>query len=59
VPRPLKIIFTHEVKISPKRATPRKDAATPRTAEETICVIGDVILIDRIVAMESRNPTLP
>jgi hypothetical protein len=49
----------HKVMMSPKRATPRMDAATPRTAEEIMCVIGDVTWIDRAQAMESRNPTLP
>jgi hypothetical protein len=49
----------HKDKMSPKRVTPRMDAATPRTAEEIMCVIGDVTWIDRAQAMESRNPTLP
>lgn len=52
-------IVAHKVKVSPNRATPRKDAATPRMAEEIMCVIGDVTLIERVPAMESRNPTLP
>lgn len=55
----LMVELAHKVKMSPKRATPRMDAATPRTAEEIMCVIGDVTWIDRAQAMESRNPTLP
>jgi hypothetical protein len=35
------------------------DAATPRIAEEIMCVIGDVTLMDSTPAMESKNPTLP
>ena len=55
----LMIDSAHKVKMSPKRTTPRMDAATPRTAEEIMCVIGDVTWIDRAHAMERRNPTLP
>ena len=55
----LTIDSAHKVMISLKRAMPRMDAATPRTAEEIMCVIGDVTWIDRAQAMESRNPTLP
>jgi hypothetical protein len=35
------------------------DAATPRMAEEIMWVMGDVTLIDRMPAIESKNPTLP
>ena len=52
-------VVTHIVNMSPKIATPRADAATPRIADETMCVIGDVTFIERTLAIESRKPTLP
>jgi len=44
---------------SPNSHTPKKDAATPRTAEDTICVIGDVTFMDNKLAMLIKNPTTP
>jgi hypothetical protein len=42
-----------------KSHIPRRDAATPRTAEETMCVMGEVTLIERRLAMLIRNPSTP
>ena len=42
-----------------KSHTPRSDAATPRTAEETMCVIGEVTLIESRLAMLMRKPNTP
>lgn len=39
--------------------TPRKEAATPRTADETMCVIGDVTLMDRRLAILIKKPITP
>ena len=44
---------------SEKTHTPRKDAATPRTADDTICVMGDATLIDKRLAMLMRKPITP
>jgi hypothetical protein len=38
---------------------PRSDAATPRTAEETMWVIGEVTLIERRLAMLIKKPMAP
>jgi len=38
---------------------PRREAATPRTAEEIMCVIGEVTLIERRLAMLMRKPNKP
>lgn len=38
---------------------PRSEAATPRTAEDTICVIGEVTLIDSKLAMLIKKPKTP
>lgn len=38
---------------------PNNDAATPRTAEETMCVIGDVTLIESRLARLIKNPITP
>ena len=35
------------------------DPATPRTAEETMCVIGDVTLMESRLAMLIKNPMTP
>jgi len=48
-----------DVMISWKRAFPRREAATPRTAEETMCVIGEVTLMERRLAMLMRKPKTP
>jgi hypothetical protein len=45
--------------ISWKNHRPRKDEATPRTALEIICVMGEVTLIDNRPAMLIRNPIAP
>ncbi len=47
------------VTMSWKSHTPRRDAATPRTAEETICVMGEVTLIDIKLARLMRKPNAP
>ena len=50
---------TYVVMISWNSHIPRSDAATPRTAEETICVMGEVTLIESRLAMLMRNPNTP
>ncbi len=45
--------------MSSKNQTPSTDAATPRTAEDTICVIGDVTLMDSRLAMLIKKPRTP
>ena len=45
--------------MSPKIHIPSKDAATPRIADEIICVIGEVTLILRTLAMLMRKPSTP
>lgn len=47
------------VMISWKSQRPRREAATPRTAEETIWVMGEVTLIDRRLAILIKNPRTP
>ena len=42
-----------------KSHTPSRDAATPRTAEDTMCVIGDVTLMDSKLAMLMAKPRTP
>jgi hypothetical protein len=42
-----------------KNQWPRNVDATPRTAEEIMCVMGDVTLIERRPAMLMRNPSAP
>jgi hypothetical protein len=49
----------HVVMISWNNHMPRREAATPRTAEETICVMGEVTLIDKREAMDIRKPRMP
>lgn len=39
--------------------TPRKEAATPRTADETMCVIGEVTLMERRLAILIKKPSTP
>lgn len=50
---------THVVMISWNNHIPRSEAATPRTAEETICVMGEVTLIESKLAMFIRKPRRP
>jgi len=50
---------TYVVMISRNNHTPRREAATPRTAEEIMCVIGEVTLIERRLAMLMRKPNKP
>ena len=45
--------------MSPKIHIPSKDAATPRIADEIMCVIGEVTLILRTLAMLMRKPKTP
>jgi len=44
---------------SPNKTVPKIVCNTPRTAEETMCVTGDVILIDRNPASEIKKPKSP
>lgn len=41
------------------RDLPNNDAATPRTAEEIMCVIGDVTLMESRLARLIKNPITP
>lgn len=50
---------THVVMMSWKSHMPRRDAATPRTADETMCVIGEVTLMESRLAMLMRKPKTP
>ena len=49
----------YTVMMSPKTYIPIKDWIMPRTAEEIMCVMGEVILILRTPAMLSIQPTIP
>lgn len=51
--------WTYVVIMSWNSHIPKSDAATPRTAEEIIWVIGEVTLIDRRLAMLIRKPRTP
>ena len=51
--------MTYNVIMSWKSQTPRKEAATPLTAEETMCVIGDVTLTESRIAIPKRKPNAP
>ena len=53
------LLWTHELMTSWKIHMPSREAATPRMAEDIICVIGDVILIESVLAMDMRNPSAP
>lgn len=44
---------------SRKSHIPRRDAATPRTADEIICVIGEVTLIESRLARLIKKPRVP
>ena len=44
---------------SSKNQTPSTEAATPRTADETMCVIGEVTLMDMRLATLMRKPKAP
>jgi len=52
VARPLVII-------SLKTHTPSKDAATPRTADDTMCVTGEVTLMERRDEIHIKKPRVP
>jgi len=45
--------------ISWKSQAPRIDAATPRTAEETMWVMGEVTLMESRLAMFIKKPRTP
>ena len=49
----------HVVMISPNNQTPNRLCATPRTAEETMWVIGDVTLMESKAAIDMRKPNVP
>ena len=50
---------TYTEMISANIAQPRIDAATPRTADDTMCVMGEVILMESKLAMLIKNPKIP
>lgn len=50
---------TYVLMISWNSQTPSMDAATPRTAEDTICVMGEVTLMDSKLAMLIKKPNMP
>lgn len=50
---------TYTEMISLNNDQPRIDAATPRTADETICVMGEVTLMESKLAMLIKNPKTP
>ena len=56
---PLTSNVTYNVIMSWKSQTPRKEAATPLTADETMCVIGDVTLMESRLAIPMRKPNAP
>lgn len=47
------------VMMSWKSHMPSREAATPRTAEEIIWVMGEVTLMDKREAMDIRKPMMP
>jgi len=53
------VVGTYVVMISWKSHIPRSEAATPRTADETMCVIGEVTLIESKLAMLIMKPRIP
>ena len=52
-------VGTYCVTTSWKSHTPSSDAATPRTADETMCVMGEVTLMDIKLARLMRKPNAP
>ena len=50
---------THVVTTSLNNQTPSTDPATPRTAEDTMWVIGEVTLMDNRLAMLIKKPKTP
>lgn len=50
---------TYELRTSLNSHAPRRAPATPRTALETMWVIGDVTLIERRLAILIKNPSTP
>jgi hypothetical protein len=50
---------TYPVMRSPKNQTLSSVCTTPRAADDTICVTGDVTLMERKPAMQMRKPTTP
>jgi hypothetical protein len=53
------MLETHLEIMSPKYHIPNRDAATPLTADDTMCVIGEVILMDRRLARLIIKPMAP
>ena len=51
--------WTYVLMMSLKSQTPSIDAATPRTADETMCVMGEVTLIESKLAMLIKKPNIP
>lgn len=51
--------WTNVVMTSEKSHMPRMDAATPLTAEETMCVMGEVTFMDNKLAMLIKKPNRP
>jgi hypothetical protein len=52
-------IRTYKVMTSWKSHIPRRVANTPRTADVTMCVMGEVTLMERRAAMLIKNPSVP
>jgi hypothetical protein len=50
---------THPEMMSPNKHTPNMDAATPLTAEDTMCVMGEVTLMDNRLARLIMKPSAP
>lgn len=47
------------VMISWNSHAPSTEAATPRTADDTMCVIGEVTLMESKLAILIKKPTTP
>jgi hypothetical protein len=50
---------THPEIMSPKYHIPNMEAATPLTAEDTMCVMGEVTLMDNRLARLIIKPSAP
>lgn len=57
--RKIDVICTNVVMISWNNAIAKRDPATPRTADDTMCVMGEVTLIESKLAILIRKPTTP
>lgn len=50
---------THPEMMSPNNHIPNREAATPLTAEDTMCVMGEVTLMDKRLARLIIKPSAP